>query len=69
MKLHEAISEVIESNYFNQTIRRRNWAHGDSLMITNSEGYMRGELFWKISGNKASLFFVDDILSDDWIVE
>ena len=69
MKLHEAIAEIIESNHFNQSLRRSSWTHGDSLQISNEGGYSGGELVWKYSGNRAELFFVDDFTADDWSVE
>lgn len=68
MKLHEAISEVIESGNFNHKIRRSGWTHGDALIIRNEGGYMDGELYYEISGELSALCFVDDLMSDDWCV-
>lgn len=69
MKLHEAIQEIIDSNHFNKEMRRDSWTHGDSLQIVDESGYMNGQLYWKISGKRAGLFFVEDFLANDWCVE
>jgi hypothetical protein len=68
MKLNEAIAECLGSDA-PLSIRRESWLHADSFVVTNKDSYMGGELWYKISGHKAELFFVDDLISNDWVVE
>ena len=58
------LQEAIKSG---QRFRRAAWTHGDCLEIYGGENaYMRGELHW-CSGERATLFFVDDLLAEDWV--
>lgn len=68
VKLEEAIAECLESKA-KLKFRRSSWSHGDSLVIANAGSYGGGEIYWDISGNRAALFYVSDIIANDWGVE
>ena len=68
MKLHEAIEECLDSKEKTK-IRRESWTHGDYLTVECAASYGGGELYYHYSGERASLFYVGDLISNDWSVE
>lgn len=67
MKIDEAVYMALMGN--DLSIRRESWTHGDALKIKKRASYMGGELFYRESGSRAELFYVADLIADDWEVE
>lgn len=63
MTLQEAI---ILARQLDLPIARHSWTHADSLVVKGHDrSYGGGELYWK-TGERVSLFYVDDFMSQDW---
>lgn len=60
------IQEAIETG---KPFKRKSWTHADYLRVKSKGGYGGGELFWVRGSSRANLFYVSDILADNWEVE